>query len=119
MFLCLVLIDTHKQYYVLTLRSNGSPLSQVVEAILRILYAADDDASVVEEAKAILCQQKKRDILSPISEVVEDKENVDTQKRKSIVNVEVDAAATNKASPRQRISDASDVNCSPSPLITF
>ncbi|KAL1809958.1 hypothetical protein DCAR_0729600 [Daucus carota subsp. sativus] len=92
----------------------------VVEAVLKILYAADDDASVVEEAKAILCQQKKpRDILSPISEVVEDKENVDTLKRKSIVNVDVDAAATNKSSPRQRISDASDVNCSPAPLITF
>lgn len=74
----------------------------------------------MEEAKAILCQQKKpRDILSPISEVVEDKENVDTLKRKSIVNVDVDAAATNKSSPRQRISDASDVNCSPAPLITF
>lgn len=92
----------------------------VVEAILRILYATDDDASVVAEAKAIISKQKiQRDALSPIYEVLEDKTNVDTQKRKNAINVDVDEAATNKLYPRQRVSDASDVHCSGSPLMTY
>ncbi|KAK1383234.1 microtubule-associated protein RP/EB family member 1C [Heracleum sosnowskyi] len=85
----------------------------VVEAILKILYAADDDPSVVEEAKAMISQHKmQQDPSDTISDVLVDKTNVDSQKRKMNVNVDFDVAATNKLSPRQRIADASDVHCS-------
>ncbi|KAA8531656.1 hypothetical protein F0562_006627 [Nyssa sinensis] len=92
----------------------------VVEAIKRILYATDDDASVVAEAQAMITQhQNQAERLSPISEVPEDRPKADAQKRKNIINVDVDAAACTTLSPRQRISEASDVHCSGSPLISY
>ncbi|KAF3961417.1 hypothetical protein ACB098_02G158800 [Castanea mollissima] len=90
----------------------------VVEAIKKILYAADDDASVMAEAQAMLSsQQKEAEALSPIAEVLEEKSSSETQKRKNIVNFDVDAASLTTLSPRQRISDVSDVHCSGSPLM--
>lgn len=93
---------------------------QVVEAIKKILYATDNDASVVEEAQAMLSlHQQEAEPLSPIAEVSEERNSSETQKRKNIVNFDVDAAAVSTLSPRQRISDASDVHCSGSPLMTY
>ncbi|XP_052204188.1 microtubule-associated protein RP/EB family member 1C-like [Diospyros lotus] len=92
----------------------------VVDAIKRILYATDDSAALVAEAQALISQhQKETQLLSPIYEVPEAGLNTDTQKRKNIINSEVDDAATIVLSPRQRISDASDVHCSGSPLVTY
>ncbi|KAM7510420.1 hypothetical protein LguiB_009295 [Lonicera macranthoides] len=93
----------------------------VVEAIKRVLYATDDDASVVAEAQAIISQNgRQSEPLSPISELSEDRPKVlDTQKRKNIINVDVETAANTTLSPRQRISDSSDVHCSGSPLMTY
>ena len=97
------------------------PHLQIIDAIKRILYAAEEDASIVEEAQAMLLNQEKQGVsLNTIPEDVEEnKAKPDTQKRKSIVNLEVDAAANTTLSPRQRISDASDVHCSGSPLMTY
>ncbi|KAL3526818.1 hypothetical protein ACH5RR_011474 [Cinchona calisaya] len=92
----------------------------VVETIKRILYATDDDASVVAEAQAIISQNQQQ--VEPLATILEEEEDllkVDTQKRKNIINVDVDAAANSTLSPRQRISDASDVHCSGSPLVTY
>nr|POF02837.1 microtubule-associated protein rp/eb family member 1c [Quercus suber] len=90
----------------------------VVEAIKKILYATDDDASVMAEAQAMLSsQQKEAEPLSPIAEISEEKSSSETQKRKNIVNFDVDAASFTTLSPRQRISDVSDVHCSGSPLM--
>ncbi|KAL8473025.1 hypothetical protein ACS0TY_029366 [Phlomoides rotata] len=80
--------------------------SPVVDAIKRILYAAEDDASVVAETQSMV-----------VSEEVELKS--DSQKRKNIINVDVDVAASNSLSPRQRLSETSDVHCSGSPLVTY
>ncbi|KAL4577461.1 hypothetical protein LXL04_013570 [Taraxacum kok-saghyz] len=94
----------------------------IIDAIQRILYAAEEDASIVEEAQAMLLNQEKQGgVLTPIAEELEDgyKLKVDGQKRKSIINLEVDLAASNTLSPRQRVSDASDVHCSGSPLMTY
>lgn len=82
----------------------------------KILYAAEDDASVVAEAQAMISEQQQEVELSSHDE---GKQKSDSQKRKSIVNVDVDAAASNTLSPRQRLSEVSDVHCSGSPLITF
>lgn len=95
-------------------------LSQVVSAIKRILYAADDDASVVAEAQAMLSiHQKEAEPLSPIAEVSTEEKNSDTQKRKNIANLDIDAVGITTLSPRQRLSDATDVRCSGSPLMTY
>ncbi|KAF5194009.1 Microtubule-associated protein RP/EB family member 1C [Thalictrum thalictroides] len=91
--------------------------SIVVAAIQRILYATDDNVSVVAEAQAML-SQRQPEPLSPIQEVAEDKPKIETQKRKNIMTLEVDVAANSTLSPKQRISDASDVHCSGSPLIS-
>ncbi|KAK4393257.1 Microtubule-associated protein RP/EB family member 1C [Sesamum angolense] len=92
----------------------------VVEAIKRILYAADDDASVVAEAQAMISDhQQQVGQLGVLSVETEEKLKADSQKRKSIINVDVDAVASNISSPRQRFSDASDVHCSGSPLVTY
>ncbi|KAJ0039469.1 hypothetical protein Pint_27982 [Pistacia integerrima] len=92
----------------------------IVVAIQRILYATDDDASVVADAQAMLSQQEKEaEPLSPIAEVSEEKASSDTQKRKNIVNLDVDAVGISNLSPRQRLSDVSDVHCSGSPLMTY
>ncbi|XP_055802900.1 microtubule-associated protein RP/EB family member 1C [Solanum dulcamara] len=90
----------------------------VVEAVKRILYAMDDDASLVDTEAMISEQHQQVETLSCISEEAEERLRVDTQKRKNIVNVDVDLAASNTLSPRQRISDASDVHCSGS-LVTY
>ncbi|KAK6151189.1 hypothetical protein DH2020_016121 [Rehmannia glutinosa] len=80
--------------------------SPVVEAIKRILYAADDDASVVAEAQAMISEhQKQVELLGGLSDELV---KPDSQKRKSIVNVDVDVAASNTLSPRQRLSETSD-----------
>ncbi|KAH9712109.1 Microtubule-associated protein RP/EB family member 1C [Citrus sinensis] len=93
---------------------------RIVGAIKRILYATDDDASVVAEAQAMVFhQQKEAEPLSPIAEVSEERTSSETQKRKNIVNVDVDTAGITTLSPRQRLSDVSDVHCSGSPLMTY
>ncbi|KAK9061873.1 hypothetical protein SSX86_019057 [Deinandra increscens subsp. villosa] len=75
----------------------------VIDAIKRILYAAEEDASIVEEAQAMIQNQEEHK----------------TQKRKSIVNLDVDVAASDSLSPKQRVGNASDVHCSGSPLMTY
>ncbi|XP_057771153.1 microtubule-associated protein RP/EB family member 1C [Salvia miltiorrhiza] len=89
----------------------------VVGAMKRILYAAEDDASVVAEAQAMMSEQEQGVELSLSTD--EGRRNSDSQKRKSIINVDVDAAASNTLSPRQRLSEISDVHCSGSPLVTY
>ncbi|PON35334.1 Microtubule-associated protein RP/EB [Parasponia andersonii] len=92
----------------------------VVGAIKKILYATDDDASVVAEAQAMVSQNTKEiDLLSPIPEVSEERTSLENPKRKSIVNIDFDAAGISTLSPRRRISDASDVHGSGSPLMTY
>ncbi|KAL0543097.1 hypothetical protein IC582_018184 [Cucumis melo] len=93
----------------------------VVGAIRKILYAIDDDASVVAEAQAMVSGHHNEPInlLSPIAEVSDEKLSLETQKRKSIINFDVDVAGITTLSPRQRTSDASDVHCSGSPLMTY
>ncbi|XP_062102644.1 microtubule-associated protein RP/EB family member 1C [Humulus lupulus] len=92
----------------------------VVGAVKKILYATDDNASVVAEAQAMLSQNSKEvDFLSPIPEVSEERTCSENQKRKSIVNVDFDSAGIASLSPRQRISDAADVHGSGSPLMTY
>ncbi|XP_047312047.1 microtubule-associated protein RP/EB family member 1C-like [Impatiens glandulifera] len=92
----------------------------VVEALKMILYATDNNSSsVVAEAQAMISKHHKgvEGLLSPIPEEPEFAQKSDSQKRKSIVNIDVDDAAANSLSPRQRVSDASDVHCSGSPLV--
>ncbi|KAJ7952812.1 Microtubule-associated protein RP/EB [Quillaja saponaria] len=94
--------------------------SPVVAAIQKILYATDDDASVVAEAQAMVSlHQKEIEQLSPIAEVSEEKGSSETQKRKNIVNLDIEAAGITTSSPRQRLSDIADVHCSGSPLMTY
>ncbi|OIT27071.1 PREDICTED: microtubule-associated protein RP/EB family member 1C [Nicotiana attenuata] len=91
----------------------------VVEAVKRILYAMDDDASLVTDAEAMISEQHQQvETLSCTSEEAEERLRVDTQKRKNIVNIDVDIAASNTLSPKQRMSDASDVHSSGS-LVTY
>ncbi|KAJ9170640.1 hypothetical protein P3X46_018734 [Hevea brasiliensis] len=93
--------------------------STVVAAIKRILYAVDDDPSVVAEAQAMVSLQQK-EALSPIFEASsEEKMNSDSQKRKNIVNFDVDSTGITALSPRQRLSESTDVHCSGSPLMTY
>lgn len=103
---------------------NGFVYLQIVEAIQRILYAADDNSSVVAEAQAMLSssvQQKEAEpfALSPIAEMSEERPSSDSQKRKNIVNYDVDSAAIANLSPRQKLSDVSEVHLSGSPLMTY
>ncbi|KFK28420.1 hypothetical protein AALP_AA8G512400 [Arabis alpina] len=88
----------------------------LVGSIKRILYAADG-----EDVGAVVAAEEATQILSPIAEGSEERRNsmIESQKRKLIVNLDVDAAAITTLSPRQRLSDASDVKCSgSSPLLT-
>ncbi|KAL8211053.1 hypothetical protein R6Q57_005490 [Mikania cordata] len=87
-----------------------------IEAITRILYAAEEDASIVEEAQAMILNQGGV-FLS--DNVEEHKTKSDSQKRKSIINLDVDVAASTTLSSRQRVSFDSDVHCSESPLMTY
>ncbi|KDP31994.1 hypothetical protein JCGZ_12455 [Jatropha curcas] len=93
----------------------------VVAAIKSILYATDDNASVVAEAQAMISlQQKETKLLSPIMEISsKEKMNSESQKRKNIVNFDLDTTGITTLSPRQRLSDATDVHCSGSPLMTY
>ncbi|GLU13512.1 hypothetical protein SLE2022_301450 [Rubroshorea leprosula] len=93
----------------------------IVGAIKRILYATDNDASVMTEAQAMVSslQEKEADHSSLIVELSEEKPISETQKRKGILNIGIDADGISTLSPRQRLSDASDVHCSGSPLMTY
>lgn len=95
---------------------------QVVEAIKKILYAGADDEYVVEEAQAMISSSNHQQI-EPLGaatlEETDEKLKSDSQKRKNIINVDLDAAANSTSSPRQRLSDASDIHCSGSPLVTY
>jgi len=96
-----------------------SMMIQIVEAIQKILYATDDDGTAVAEAQALLSAgHKEIEGLSPIAEVSEEKSSSETNKRKNISNIDFDAAGIATLSPRQRLSDVSDVHCSGSPLMT-
>nr|GMC88940.1 microtubule-associated protein RP/EB family member 1C [Ipomoea batatas] len=93
----------------------------VVEAIKRILYATDADGSFVVEAQAMISQQQQ---VEPADDNIpeeeqDNKQKVENQKRKIIINSDVDVAASITLSPRQKIADASDVHCSGSPLVTY
>lgn len=83
---------------------------QVVDAIKKILYAAKEDASILEEAQAMILNQGVDSTL--LRETVEEDQSKsnNTQKRKSSVNEEADALANTALSPRLRVSDASDVH---------
>ncbi|KAI3799007.1 hypothetical protein L1987_34295 [Smallanthus sonchifolius] len=87
----------------------------IIDAIKRILYAAEEDASIVEEAQAIILNNQEK----PLNLISEDVEEYKTQKRKSIINLDVDVAASDTLSPKQRVANASDVHCSGSPLMTY
>nr|XP_043608674.1 microtubule-associated protein RP/EB family member 1C-like [Erigeron canadensis] len=92
----------------------------IIDVVKRILYAAEDDASTVEEAQAMVLNHDNNEVcLSPVIESVEDQSNSDSQKRKAIINTEVDAAANVALSPRIQVLDASDVHSSGSPLTTY
>ncbi|ESQ31211.1 hypothetical protein EUTSA_v10004586mg [Eutrema salsugineum] len=87
----------------------------LVGSIKRILYAADgEDVGAAAETT-------ETQTLSPIAEGSEERRNsvIESQKRKLIVNLDVEAAAITTLSPRQRLSDSSDVKYSgSSPLLT-
>ncbi|GMH03997.1 hypothetical protein Nepgr_005836 [Nepenthes gracilis] len=94
--------------------------SSIVEAVKRILYATDDDVSVMVEAQAIVSKNMNQRVnLSPIAEVAEEHIQIENQKRKNIRSQEVDAEANAVLYPRQRLSDGSDVHCGVSPLVTY
>ncbi|CAM8879321.1 unnamed protein product [Rhodiola kirilowii] len=94
--------------------------SPVTEAITMILYAADNGSSTVEDALALLTGGKQSKGLSPITEVPEETPtHVESQKRKNIVNYDLDSAAIKSLSPRPKVTDPSDVHCSASPLMTY
>ncbi|GKG21460.1 hypothetical protein Tco_0384055 [Tanacetum coccineum] len=78
------------------------------------MYAAEEDPSIVEEAQAMLLNQVKQ-----LNSISEDVEEYTTQKRKSFIKRDVDLAASTTLSPRQRVSNASDVHCSGLPLMTY
>uniref|UniRef100_A0A7C8YLE3 Calponin-homology (CH) domain-containing protein n=1 Tax=Opuntia streptacantha TaxID=393608 RepID=A0A7C8YLE3_OPUST len=83
----------------------------VVEAIKKILYAVDDSATVIEEAQAMLLEKQN-------TQSSEDALKQETLKRKSFDNLDVDIAASTILSPRQRLSDVSEVHHSGSPVST-
>ncbi|KAK1588777.1 hypothetical protein Q3G72_026928 [Acer saccharum] len=121
-------LEKERDFYFAKLRdveilcqSPGIEHLPIVGAIQRILYATDDNASVVAEAQAMMvsAQQKGAESLSPIAELSEERTTSETQKRKNILNLDVDATGIANLSPRQRLSDVSDVHCSGSPLMTY
>ncbi|XP_074568689.1 microtubule-associated protein RP/EB family member 1C-like [Curcuma longa] len=93
----------------------------IVTAIHKILYAADDNPSVVAEAQAMITKHQPAEttlhILSPILEASE--EERPKPKRKDINTLEVDMAASSTLSPKQRLSDISDVHYCGSPLTNY
>ncbi|XP_043712402.1 microtubule-associated protein RP/EB family member 1C-like [Telopea speciosissima] len=92
----------------------------IVGAVQSILYATNNNESVVAEAQAMINQQQSHPKpLTPVLEAEEEMPKIETQKRKNIFTLEVNSAASSKLSPRHRRSDASDVHCSGSPLISY
>ncbi|XP_074264077.1 microtubule-associated protein RP/EB family member 1A-like [Silene latifolia] len=92
--------------------------SPIVAALQKVLYATDDDSSVVAEAQAMVAQQMKQ--LSPIAEVAEENIMGENQKRKSVsFDSDLGSPANTKLPQRQRLSDVSNIQCSGSPLINF
>ncbi|CAN0863928.1 Microtubule-associated protein RP/EB family member 1C [Linum grandiflorum] len=88
-----------------------------VAAIQKILYAADNDGSAVAEAQAMVAslgQQQKVEQEQEEEEEAKVVSSADSQKRKSIQNLDFDAAGFSNLSPRQRFTDAVDVH---SPLM--
>lgn len=67
----------------------------------------------------ISLHSKEGDLLRSNEEAPEERRSSKSQKRKVIVNRDVDAASVSTSSPRRRISDASDIRCSGSPLTTY
>ncbi|KAJ6733174.1 MICROTUBULE-ASSOCIATED PROTEIN RP/EB FAMILY MEMBER 1B [Salix koriyanagi] len=122
-------LEKERDFYFAKLRdieilcqSPGIENLPVVAAMKRILYSTDDDASsVLAEAQAMVSlHQKEAEHLGPVAEKsADEKENSDPLKRKNIVNLDVDAVGISALSPRQRLSDATDVHCSGSPLMTY
>lgn len=100
---------------------NFIAVLQIVTAIHKILYAADDNPSVVAEAQAMITKHQPAEttlhILSPILEASE--EERPKPKRKDINTLEVDMAASSTLSPKQRLSDISDVHYCGSPLTNY
>ncbi|KAI3713031.1 hypothetical protein L1987_71601 [Smallanthus sonchifolius] len=90
----------------------------VIDVIKKILYAAEEDASIMAEAQAMILNSEKHEVGSGQT-VEEDQSKPDSHKRKVIVSAEVDAAANTALSPRLRVSDASDVHSNGSPLMTY
>ncbi|GAB2227323.1 hypothetical protein Drorol1_Dr00009139 [Drosera rotundifolia] len=90
----------------------------VIEAMKMVLYATDNDTSVVDEALTFISEHYKQvETLDTIPEEFEGILKPETHKRKIIDNIDVDVAASITLSPRQRLSDASDVGGSP--LMTY
>ncbi|KAI3991172.1 hypothetical protein MKX01_022393 [Papaver californicum] len=96
----------------------------VVGAMHKILYSTDVNASQLEEAQAMISQKYQNQ--SVVQEEEKEKEEavadqlpkLESQKRKNILNIEVNVAADSTLSPKRRISDASDVHSSGSPLVS-
>ncbi|CAN1343200.1 Microtubule-associated protein RP/EB family member 1C [Linum perenne] len=88
-----------------------------VAAIQKILYASDNDGKAIAEAQAMVAslvhQQKEEAEEAKVVTLT------DSQKRKSIQNLDVEAAGISTLSPRQRFPDAVDVHRSGSPLMNY
>ncbi|KAK9740381.1 hypothetical protein RND81_03G031100 [Saponaria officinalis] len=92
--------------------------SLIVMALQKVLYATDDDSSVVAEAQAMVARHINH--LSPIPEISEENVITENQKRKSVsFDSDVDSPGNAKLPQRQRLSDVSNVQCSGSPLISL
>ncbi|GAB2231745.1 hypothetical protein Droror1_Dr00010757 [Drosera rotundifolia] len=89
----------------------------VVEAIKKVLYWTDNDSSAIDEALALVSQHHRQaEPQDPSSDDFEGTLQLETHKRKTMNNFDVDVAASITFSPRQRLSDVSDVHSSGSPL---
>ncbi|XP_052133876.1 microtubule-associated protein RP/EB family member 1C [Oryza glaberrima] len=93
----------------------------IVNAIHKVLYAAEDDPSMMAEAQAMISQQQQSEqpMLSPILEASEERPaKQEAHKRKSISDLELEEFGM-ASSSRQRLSDISDVQLCGSPLTSF
>ncbi|GJY32862.1 hypothetical protein Tco_0417331 [Tanacetum coccineum] len=71
------------------LGDGSNRVAWIIDAIKRILYAAEEDPSIVEEAQAMLLNQEKQ-----LNSISEDVKEYTTQKRKSFIKRDVDLAAS-------------------------